>query len=342
MEQLEARSLMAFSNLGFSLPNLAITGEAGPRAAWGGLLDVSVYLQNIGASTTTEPLSQAPATQPPIPGSLYSSTSSSDAPDSEVTVLLSRHQRSLKGAVTLGTFEAPPVAQNSVEQLTEQFKLPSQPAGFPGSGGKFYVWFVANTPEKFPEATGSNSLSKPVPVMVTSQPLPALRAIALAVPTRMQPGDTIIPQIDIENLGTANPNLQGPVTVDLVASVTPSFTLGSSIVASYTVKSVPAVSQSPTKGNYKTFAKLVVNPPPNVVTILGTAVTLPTSPGKYYLGVVIDPLGKINQLSLPSNNFELIKVVGPPSASLPPSGIVGGSATNQFPNPPSGTPIGIS
>jgi len=254
LERLETRALLAFSQLGFSLPDLTISGEAGPRAAWGGTLDVSVYLQNIGASTTTEPLSQAPATQAPISGSTYGNVSASDAPDSTVAVYLSRSPKSLKGAVLAGTFMAPPLSQNSVEQMAESLTLPSRPAGFPAGGGKFYVWFLANSTDAFPEVTRVNNLSKPVPVMITGQALPELRAIALALPSSLQPGDTIVPQLQIENLGTADPKAQGPVTVDLVASVTRSFTLGSSIIASYTINSIPSVAQSPTKGNYKTFA----------------------------------------------------------------------------------------
>ena len=67
-------------------------------------------------------------------------------------VLLTRSPKSLKGAVTLGTFEAPPLSQNSVEQLTDAFTLPSRPAGFAGGGGKFYVWFVANSTNDVPGA----------------------------------------------------------------------------------------------------------------------------------------------------------------------------------------------
>ena len=96
LEQLESRALLAFSSLGFSLPDLTITGHAGPRAAWGGVLDVSAFLQNIGASTITEPLSQAPAAQPPVPGSPFGSTSTADAPDTTVAVLASRSSRSLR------------------------------------------------------------------------------------------------------------------------------------------------------------------------------------------------------------------------------------------------------
>jgi len=336
---------MAFSHLGFFLPDLTITAEAGPRAAWGGTLDVSVYLQNIGASTTTEPLSQAPSTYTPISQSPYGSTSTADAPASVVTVLLSRSPKSLKGAVTLGTFDAAAVPQNSVEQLTQAFTLPSRPAGFAGAGGKFYVWFAANTPDQFPEVTRANNLSKPVPVMVTGQPLPELRAIALAVPSSLQPGDTIIPEIQIENFGTADPSAQGPVTVELVESVTRTLNplAVNPIVATYTVNSIPAVSQTPTRGNYKTFAKLIVNSPRNVVTINGSAVTLSTTPSKFYLGVVIDPQGTINQLSVPSNNFSLVRVIGPPSKTLPPSGLLSTTPlTNKFPIPPSGVKIGVS
>jgi len=340
--RLEERTLLAFSPLGFSPPEFAISGEAGPRAAWGGELNVSVYLQNIGASTITQPMSQAPATQAPITGTPYGPVGSADAPDSVVAVWLSKSPRNLKGAVELGTIEAPPVSQNNVEQLTEQFTLPSRPAGFAGAGGKFYVWFEANSTNQVLELTRKNNLSKPVPVMVTGQPLPELRAIALGIPKSLKPGDTIAPQIQVENLGTADPDAQGPVTVDLVASVTRSFTLGSSIVASYTVDSIPAVSQTPTKGNYKTFAQLILSQPANVVTINGAAVTLPTSPRKYFLGVVVDPLGKIKQLSLPQNNFSLIRVVGgPPASGLPPAGVVSAANTDQFPTAPSGNVIGL-
>jgi hypothetical protein len=346
---------MAFSQLGFSLPDLTITGSAGPRAAWGGTLDVSVYLQNIGASTTTEPLSQAPPTQPPITGSPYGSVSTADAPDSSIAVLLSPTARSLKGSIKLGTIVAAPISQNSVENLVAAFTLPARPAGF--TGGKFFVRFLANSTNAFPEVSTANNLSKPFKVMVTPQPLPELQAIALDVPNSLHPGDTIVPEIQIENFGTANPNIQGPVTVDLVASVTPSFTLGSSIVATYTVNSIPPVSQQPTNGNFLTFAQQIVGTPNNVVTIVGQAVTLPTSPAKYFLGVVIDPQGQIKQLtaarkvgpqarihkvaSQSSNNFSLIHVVGPGTGGLPPAGVVSTANQNAFPDPPSGQFIGI-
>ena len=175
LESLEERALLSFSTLGNSLPDLTISGEAGPRAAWGGTIDVSAFLQNIGASTTTEPLSQLPPTQPQASGSLYSSTSSADAPNSTVSVLLTKSPKSLKGAVSLGTFVAPALTQNSVEPLSDAFTLPARPKGFPGAGGKFFVWFVANSTGAFQESNTGNNVSKPVAVHVTSQALPELR-----------------------------------------------------------------------------------------------------------------------------------------------------------------------
>jgi len=287
---------------------------------------VSVYLQNIGTSTTTEPTAQAPG-----------DTSQADAGDSTIAVVLTPHAKSLKGAINLGTIDAAPVPQNNIELLTQSFTLPSRPAGFAHSGGKFYVRFIANSNDALLEASQVNNVSKAVPVSVVGRALPQLQAIALYVPDVMQPGDTISPTIQVENLGTA---ASGPVQVALVASVTPSFTLGSSIVALYTVDNIPSVSQTPTKGNYKTFAQNSVNSPGNVVTINGAPVTLPTSPTTYYLGVVVDPYGKINQLSLPSNVFSLIHKVGPSNAGLPPAGVVSSPNTGLFPNAPNGQIIG--
>ena len=52
-------------------------------------------------------------------------------------------------------------------------------------------------------------------------------------------------------------------------------------------------------------------------TFTGAAVTLPTSPGTYFLGIVVDPNNKLNQLSLPANRLEQIRVVGPATPGLP-------------------------
>ena len=70
----------------------------------------------------------------------------------------------------------------------------------------------------------------------------------LDVPDSLQPGDTIVPTFQITNLGTANTDTQGPVQVALVESVTPTFTLGSTIVATYTLPSgIPGQSDAPVR-----------------------------------------------------------------------------------------------
>jgi hypothetical protein len=339
LEGLEERTLLSFSTLGFSLPDLTVSGQAGPRAAWGGTLDVSVMLQNIGASTTTEPVSQLPPTEPQAAGSLYNSTSSADAPASTIAVLLTKSPNSLAGAITLGTIAAGPVTQNNMEQLSAPFTLPSRPRGFPGAGGTFFVHFVANSTDAFEEANFANNVSPPVAVKVTRQPLPELRVIGLSVPSNLQPDDTIEPIITIENFGTAG---SGPVTVELVSSVTPSFTLGSQIVTTYEVPNIPGVSQTPTGGNFNTFATQILSPPTNVFTIDGAAVTLPTSPRTFFLGVVVDPDHDVNMLSRPKNALQAIRVVGPPRRVLSASGPISAPNTGQFPSAPTGETVGIS
>jgi hypothetical protein len=163
----------------------------------------------------------------------------------------------------------------------------------------------------------------------------------------MQPGDTIAPTIQITNTGTAAAP-QG-VEVAVVASVTPDFNLGSSIVALYTLPtSIPAGSSATVRlsRHHGRVNQLLssdnVNPGANVITFPGKAATLPTSPSTYFLGVVIDPNNKLKQLSVPANRLEQIKVVGPATSGLPPAGVVSNALTNVFPNPPDGIAIGVT
>ncbi len=327
LELLESRALLAFSTLGFSLPDLQITGTAGPVAAWGGTLDVTATIVNRGTSTITNPIAQAPG-----------SASTADTPAQQVTVLITPHRNSLRGAVTLGTFQAPTIPQNNLEQVTEEFTLPSRPHGFPARSGRtFYVRLVANSNNQIVVASTSNNLSPPIPVTLVSQALPALQAVDLEVPSRLQPGDTIAPTISVANLGTAP---SGPVQVALVASTTRSFTVGSSIVALYNIANIPAASQTPTGGTLASVGQNLT-PPSSVVTFTGPAVTLPTSPATYFLGVVVDPFGKVAQLSPSSGRLSSIVTVGPPIPGLPPAGVVSTASTNLFPLPASGTLIGV-
>ena len=343
LERLEARALMAFSHLGFSLPDLIITAQAGRTAAWGGTISIAGFLQNIGASTITEPFQQAPAVQ--VAEAMQDplrATSTADAPATTIAVYLSPRRHSLKGSVLLTTIDAPSVSQNSVDSFaTAPITLPPHPNGFPGAGGTFYIRLVANSSGTAFEQNPVNNISRAIPVKVVGKALPALRAIALGVPPVMQPGDTISPTIEVENFGTAGTIGQGPVQVALVESVTPNFTAGSQIINIATISGdIPALSETPTRGNPATFGAQNLTPPRNVVEFTIPPLTLSTTPSTYYLGIVIDPFGKLTQLSLPKNALEQIHIVGPPIGDLPPAGVVSSANTSLFPIPANGQLIG--
>ena len=97
----------------------------------------------------------------------------------------------------------------------------------------------------------------------------------------------------------------------------------------------------PPGGTIAAFSQ-TLNPLNDTFTFTAPAVTLPTSPATYYLGVVVDPFGQINQLSLPADALEQIQVVGPPVPYLPPAGVVSTANSNPFPLPASGVFIGIN
>lgn len=336
-ECLEGRELLAFSPLGMSLPDLTVTGFASPAASWGGPLTVTVNVRNLGASTTIEPLA-----------TFQGSPSSGDAAASTVSVVAVRNPHSLRNAVTVGQFAVPAVAQNGEIQQTTTITLPNRPTGFPGDGGRVYLLFVANASGTVLESDPTNDVSRPVPVLIEA-PLPELAAVGLDVPPVMQPGDTIQPNIRVANFGPADTLAQGPVQVAIVASTSPRFTSGSSIVALYSVPNIPGASQIASQGVVLGDANL--SPAANVVTIAGEPVTLPISPRVYYIGVVVDPyntlkeLRKVPQFTRPKNPFSLSHVVGPPIVGLPPAGVlVSGGAANvpAFPIPFGALPVGGS
>jgi hypothetical protein len=327
-ERLESRELLATSPLGFSLPDLTVTGSAGTRAAWGGSLGVIATVINQGSSTITNPIAQAP-------GSL----STADAPASTVAVVITP-RRSMAHAVTIGTFQAPPVGQNSFEQIAESFTLPARPSGFPGPGHTMYVHLIVNSTSSVLEANRANNTSAPIPVTVAGRALPEVRATELNLQSPLEPGYTIVPTITLTNFGTAPTS--GTLEVALVASTTPNFTVGSSVVALYDITtSIPAASQVPPGGVIAAFSQ-TANPLNNSYSFTGPAVTLPTSPAKYFLGVVVDPYGKIAQLSTPRNALQQINVVGPNRSGLPPAGVLSTGNSNPFPEPASGVFIGIN
>ena len=102
VESLETRELLSYSPLGFSLPDLTITGFASPAVSWGGNVTVTANIQNLGASTTPEPLAQQSG-----------SVSSADAPASTVAVYAVRNPHRLRGGVLVGQFDVPALLQNS-------------------------------------------------------------------------------------------------------------------------------------------------------------------------------------------------------------------------------------
>ena len=316
LERLEGRELLAYTPLGFSLPDLTISGFAAPAASWGGTLTVAVDVRNIGASSLIEPL----ALQPGAP-------STADALPTYVAVYASRSPRG-GHEVQIGQFLTPYIPQNSAVQLTEALTLPSRPPGLPGPGGTIYLRFAVDPDGILAESDYTNNASqKAAPVRIEA-PLPELTVTGLDVPPVMQPGDVIQPNIRVANVGTAPTSPQGPVTVDLVASRTPTFGPGSAILSTFTVANIP---------------------PSGAVTLTGAPVQLPTSPGVYSLGVVVDPNGTIKQLHTvggiggSGRRISLPRRVGPPITNLPPAGVlIPGGASNVMPFPiPSGIAGGL-
>ena len=346
---------MAYSSLGFSLADLQNTGQSAPIANWGGTLTLRVNAQNTGASTIIEPLSLVPSSQiqsgpDGLPVPPYELPSSSDAASTQVGVYLVPAGRPLRRGVQIGTVDAPALAQNSITQFNADLTLPSRPAGFPANGG-YTIRLVANQGRSVLERTYRNNVSPPIPVRILSAPAtPQLRAITLDVPQGLQPGDTVAPSIQVANLGTLGVPAGTAVDVALVASTTPDFNLGSSIVAVYTVTSgIPGANSSPVPSFGRDFRRNIaaslknnIVTPNNVVTIQGGYATLPTSPDKYYIGVVIDPYNTLNLPNQPANRLELPQLVQTGNGSgLPSSGVVSTVNDQPFPNPPDGVPIGI-
>ena len=87
----------SYSSLGYSLPNLHVTGQAGPVASWGGTLNVTAILQNTGASTINEPLSLVPpgqiadrARRPARPAVCRSPARPTSRPTRSISIVTSR------------------------------------------------------------------------------------------------------------------------------------------------------------------------------------------------------------------------------------------------------------
>lgn len=350
-ERLEGRELMAYTSLGFSLADLAIRGESAPATQWGGTLTVDVTLQNLGASTITEPTALTPPFQVAVgpDGTVnppYYTPSQADAVDSTIAVFLVPRGRALGAGVQIGTIEAPYVPQNSLQQLQATLTLPERPAGFAATGA-YTVRLVANYDRNVLESNYRNNVSPPLNVTLTPAPAEAsLRAIAFDLPVRgLSPGDVIAPQIQIANLGAAA--VTSDVEVAVVASTSPDFNLGSSIVATYTISGgIGGVNSTPLPNGARLgrgprwLRNNIITPRNNVVTINGGNATLPVEPATYYIGIVIDPNDKLNLPNRPANRLELVKVVSTVSGGEA-TGVVGSASTFDFQLPPDGVAVGV-
>ncbi|MBX6311661.1 MAG: hypothetical protein IRY99_01865 [Isosphaeraceae bacterium] len=341
LEPLEDRDLPAVGPLGVAQPDLTVSGTTGPIAAWGGPLGIHLDVRNLGASSTPEPLALSPGA--------HAAADVVTPNNQPVQVLVFASKRPRFGAhnlrrgriVPLGTVNVPtPILQNSLETVDTTITLPQRPRGFPGNGGKIYVGFAIDPNNQVPDADRSNNIARDGQPVVITPALPDLHAIALDVPSRMQPGDVIAPSIKVANFGTVDPASQGPVTVALVASNDTNFGPGDHILATYTLTSLPPLAAVPMKN--PVLGDVNVNDPANVDVLTGQLVTLPSQPATYFLGVIVDPENKIRELHEvrrgPSPALVPVVPVGPPIANLPPAGVQTSPAPLEhiFPIPPFG------
>lgn len=323
---------MAYSGLGFSLPDLLVSGYAGPGAAYGGPLTVTAQVRNIGASSFVEPLSMAPG-----------ATSSADAGTFNVGVYMTKGPRFTKGAIRIGTIAFDQgLDQNDMQTKSVTIPaLPNRPAGFPASGKNIFITLVADIDQQVREQDKSNNVSAAVPVKLAPG-LPELQAIGLDLPATMKPGDWIKPSILIANYGTVQTANQAPLTVTLSYSPDGKYFDGNPPLATFTIDNVLPVSQAPTENLVLGDANL--NLPANVRKVdLPNAVQLPHTGSSYYIGLRVDPNEQIQQISDlkgPRGPYlEQVHLVAPSGDGLPGAGVVQAPAsttTNLFPTPPFG------
>ena len=303
VEALETRQLMAYSPLGFSLPDLTVTAYAARSASWGGPLGLQVNVLNQGASSINEPTNLAPG-----------SISTADAPATSVTVFASTRPNTKGKVVQIGTVAIPATPQNSESDVTTTIALPPRPAGF-RANGTVYLTLVVNNDRSILELNYANNVTRLRAGVTTSDPLPDLQVVALDIPAPLQPGDVIAPTIRIANFGNASTAPQGPITVILVASLNKTFGPGDAIIGSYTLANLPGQSQVPTTSNLAGDQNVM--PPANFNTTTLAPLQLPTTPNKYSIGVIIDPDDTIVERTPTSAALQFVQQVGPKVRGLP-------------------------
>lgn len=330
---LEPRQLLAFTPLGFSLPDLTVTGFSAPVAAWGAPFAVTVDVQNLGSSSLIEPLALAPG-----------SASTADAGPTQINVYLSRAVPTRFAGLLIGTIDVPSVPQNTSVRLTQTFTLPQHPAGFPNLSGSLFLSFRIDVARSIPDLNRANDVFVVPAKVALEPPLPDLAVVGLDVPPVMQPGDTIQPNIEIANFGTVNTATQGVVDVQLIATTNPQLQ-GASTVESFRIENLQPLSVVPMK--QVALGDVNIDRPINIEELHGAPVTLPVTPGTYFLAVLADPSHKILQIHNLGNRFRIpgegtgaerlqFRQVGPPIPGLPPAGVVSlpsSPFTNPFPIP---------
>ena len=320
VEGLETRQLMAYSPFGYSLPQLTVSGFAASEAAWGGQLAVDVTVLNQGASSLIEPTHLSPTTVDPSSGDITFNHSTADAAPTTVEVYASTRPNAKFGAVKLGTISIPAVTQNSEYETVSTITLPARPKGFPSNGGKIYLTLVADNSQTITQADATGDVYRvPNPVRIAN-PLPNLQVLTVDEPTTLQPGDVISPTIRIENFGAGNPATQGVTTVQVVASLDKNFGPGDAVVATYTISSLPGISNVPTQNPLFLGTNLV--PAVNINTTTLSPFKLPTSPGFYYLGIEIDPTASIKMTTPPKPALMGVVQVGPRDPYLTPTTLI--------------------
>ncbi len=321
VEGLETRQLMTYSPFGFSLPQLSVTGYSASQAAYGGPLTVDVTVENQGASSLIEPTNLAPG-----------AISTADSPPTTVQVFASTKPNATAGLVLVDTIVIPSIRQNSDYEVISTFALPARPPGFPANGGKIYLTLVVNNNQAILETSTVNNIYRvPRPVTIT-RALPDLHVVALDIPATLQPGDVISPTIRVTNTGSGT---AGPVLVQLVASLDKNFGPGDAVVGQYVIPSLPGISGVPSKVSFAGDANVLPTPNENTTTL--PPLKLPSTPGFYYLGVVIDPFHTFDQATPASPALQDVVPVGPADPFLPPGRLL--SQTNGaipiFPQLPS-------
>ena len=330
LERLETRTVLNYTALGSSLPDLTVVGSVPAVAAYGGPITLQVDVSNIGHSSMVEPFALVP-----------NSVSTADAQPSIVGVYLSTnpHRFVRSQSVRIGGIDVPYLRQNSTFQLEGELAMPdTQPRGFPGSGGQLWVWFRADDTNTVSEIDNTNNVSRGAQSVQLFAPLPQLAIIALDVPPVISPGDAIAPSFKIANFGTVDTQPQGDVLVQIVASTDRNYGPEDIILGSYNIANIEPLANAPTL-HQTVLGDVTLDNQPNILTIGGQEFTLPSDPKQYFIGVIADPLHTIRQISdldgPRSSLLSEIQVVGPPIHGLPPANAIGTKAptANIFPTP---------